>query len=72
MLPQETGECKGYAFVEFPSIEHAQYFMTAFGKSKKNKADFVTTKYASISVFVTGMFVCARIISGKLSLHQSL
>jgi hypothetical protein len=29
----QDGECKGYAFVQFPSIEYAQYFMATFGKA---------------------------------------
>lgn len=29
---QETGECRGFAFVDFPSIEYTQYFMNTFGE----------------------------------------
>jgi RNA recognition motif-containing protein len=29
---KETGDCKGYAFVEFYSLEYSQYFMNSFGK----------------------------------------
>ena len=28
---QDTGDCKGFAFVEFYSPEHASYFMASFG-----------------------------------------
>lgn len=28
----QSGECKGFAFVEFVTLEHAQYFMMTFGK----------------------------------------
>lgn len=28
---KETGDCKGFAFVEFPSLEHSQYFVSSFG-----------------------------------------
>lgn len=28
---KETGECKGFAFVEFYTMEHAQYFMATYG-----------------------------------------
>eukprot|EP00604_Paraphysomonas_vestita_P000531 CAMPEP_0174825920 /NCGR_PEP_ID=MMETSP1107-20130205/43266_1 /TAXON_ID=36770 /ORGANISM="Paraphysomonas vestita, Strain GFlagA" /LENGTH=838 /DNA_ID=CAMNT_0016058065 /DNA_START=1649 /DNA_END=4165 /DNA_ORIENTATION=- len=30
---RETGECKGFAFVEFYTMEHAQYFMATFAGS---------------------------------------
>lgn len=28
---KQDGECKGFAFVEFISLEYSQYFMTSFG-----------------------------------------
>mmetsp|Transcript_22236 Transcript_22236/g.20211 ORF Transcript_22236/g.20211 Transcript_22236/m.20211 type:complete len:617 (+) Transcript_22236:3-1853(+) len=33
IISQDTGECKGYAFIQFPSIEYSVYFMTLFAGS---------------------------------------
>jgi len=33
LITQRDGECKGYAFAEFPSAEHAQFFIRAYAGS---------------------------------------
>jgi hypothetical protein len=32
---QDSGDCKGFAFILFQSIEFAQFFFQAFGEQEK-------------------------------------
>jgi hypothetical protein len=51
--PQENGECKGYAFIEFHSIEHSQYFMAAFGNNHHPNFDHRFSSRKSCSLLIT-------------------
>jgi RNA recognition motif-containing protein len=52
---QDTGECKGFAFVEFYSLEYSQYFMSAFGECW----------YLSDLHNITALLICCWLLAGS-------
>lgn len=53
----QDGDCKGYAFVEFPSLEYSQYFMTAYGRR--------TFMFVHANVFVSTNYCISRHSAGS-------